>query len=117
MRKQLAKLEGQRLRFEGVVERFGTKRGWQGDTLPTLMLKNIRLVDDPYRILTDHLWMNVGKQLEGVIIGEVVDFDARVTRYEKGYKGRRDNDFFNDHEPSFDYRLERPTKVRFKSQT
>ena len=108
MRKKLKSINGKRTRFAGVVDRLGTKRGWTGDALPTVLLKNIYMVSDSGNILTDHLWMNVGKQLENVEIGDVVEFDARVTPYEKGYRGY---DSYLD--TTIDYRLERPTKVVF----
>lgn len=50
-------------------------------------------------------------QLTPYVITEgcTVEFDARVTTYIKGYKGRRDDVF--DAPLEMDYKLERPTRV------
>jgi hypothetical protein len=52
----------------------------------------------------------VGKQLAALDlqIGDVISFQARVTAYEKGYKGYRD-DVYKPIE--IDYRLSNPTKI------
>jgi hypothetical protein len=45
------------------------------------------------QIMTNHLWMSVGKQLSRlhVRVGEEVVFVACVTRDEKGYKRTRED--------------------------
>jgi hypothetical protein len=103
MRKALKKLDGQRIRFSGRVERFGTKDGFTGIE-PTVLLKHVKLVEDGMK-LTDHVWINKGLQWANVQIGDVVAFDARVDSYLKGYWDNK----------SIDYRLTRPTKVEVTS--
>lgn len=46
------------------------------------------------------------------IIGGIVEFDVRVTTYEKGYKGYRDDVY--DAAVKTDYKLKRSTKVEVK---
>ena len=110
MRKLLKQQEGRRGEFRGTVAQFGTKSAFRGPDLPTMLLKDVK--DETGQIVTDHLWMTVGKQLSrlNVQVGEEVVFVARVTRYEKGYKGSREDVFAAP--PSTDYRLSYPTNVR-----
>jgi hypothetical protein len=110
MRKLLKQQEGRRGEFRGTVAQFGTKRAFRGPDLPTMLLKDVE--DETGQIVTDHVWMTVGKQLSrlNVQVGEEVVFVARVTRYEKGYKGSREDVFAAP--PSTDYPLSYPTNVR-----
>jgi len=98
-------LNGQRFRCKATVGKFGTKLGYKGKSLPTIMLKN---VIDPKTetLLTDHLWFTMGKWADELQVGDTIEFDARVAEYEKG-EGRRDD----NHPIKIDYRLERPTKI------
>jgi hypothetical protein len=110
MRNQLAIINGSRTRFEGIFVRFGSKTAYKGYPIPTVLLKDIRsLADDNIR--TEHLWFTCGKQLDKLNLKEndIVRFDARVTTYEKGYKGHRDIEEYKPIE--LDYRLSFPTKV------
>lgn len=111
IRNKLKILNGQRLRFSATVERFGEKPALKGGQADTVLLNELRLLgsDEP---LTDHLWMNKCKSFESCSPGSKVEFDARVTVYEKGYKGRRDDVY--DAPIEIDYRLERPTKFLVK---
>jgi hypothetical protein len=107
MRKELKKLHGQRLRFRGVVEKFGTKAAFKGPPLPTILLKDVVLMTTG-QIVTDHIWFTVGKTLDSLCLmpGDIVEFDARVEEYWKGYVNHR---HFID-ERTLDYKLTRPTK-------
>jgi len=110
MREQLKNIDGTRMRFSAIVERFGTKTGWEGEILDTILLKDVRRVDTG-EIVTDHLWFTKGKSWMECLPDSVVEFDARVTMYEKGYKGYREDVY---KPTSIDYKLERPTKVKIK---
>jgi hypothetical protein len=116
MREKLAKLDGSRRRFQGTVDRFGQKAGWN-HPLVTVMLKDVSDCAT-HKIVTDHLWFTMHKRFASLnlVVGDVVSFDARVMEYEKGYRGRRD---FDDVSPvQTDYRLSFPTKlVKVKSAT
>lgn len=110
MRELLKEQEGVRGTFSGIVDRFGTKPAYRGPAIPTLMLKDVK--DSAGKVVTDHLWMTQGKQIQSLAlqIGDEIMFDARVTEYEKGYKGYREDVY--DAPIEIDYRLSNPTKVR-----
>ena len=107
-RKHLKKYIGKRLRFTGIVEKFGKKPAFRGSPIPTILLKNVKLTADD-EILTCHLWFVLGKAFWRCAIGDIVEFDARVSTYEKGYTGCRDDVLGKPMHR--DYRLERPTKL------
>lgn len=108
MRRTLQSLQGVRTTFGGIVAQFGMKTGYMGRDLPTLMLKDV--MDSSGNLVTDHLWFLVGKQLAALHlqIGDVISFHARVTTYEKGYKGYRE-DVYKPIE--IDYCLSNPTRI------
>ncbi len=112
MRHELAKIEGNRARFEGIFVRFGTKRGYKGYPETTALLRDVKSIQTG-RVMTDHLWFTCGKQLGSLNLQEndVVRFDARVTPYQKGYKGYRDDDYGDFKPIETDYRLSFPTNV------
>lgn len=109
MRKEL-KIIGSRDRhvFTATFIRFGFRDGYKGP-VKTILLQDV-LLDD--KIVTDHLWFDLTKGFESadLLPGDVVEFCARVSIYEKGYKGYR-NDVF-DRPIEKDYRLSRPTKIK-----
>jgi hypothetical protein len=92
------------------------KAGWK-HSLVTVMLKDVSDCATQ-KIVTDHLWFTLHTRFASLdlVVGDMVSFDARVTKYEKGYRGRRD---FDDTPPvEIDYRLSFPTKlVKIKSAT
>ncbi|MCI0712746.1 MAG: hypothetical protein L0154_21500 [Chloroflexi bacterium] len=110
MRKELKALAGQRMRFRGQVERFGKKTAYRGPDKDTLLLTNINRADSD-AVVADHLWLTAGKQLKDLKlqVGDVIEFDARVDKYVKGYFGWRD-DVYKPTE--VDYRLTYPTKFK-----
>lgn len=99
MRRKLAEIDGERATFTGVFVRTGVKNSYKG-TLYTILLKNIK--DDYGDIVADHLWFNLTKGFQQLqlILGDIVQFEARVEQYRKGYKGYKD------------YKLSRPTKIK-----
>lgn len=101
MRKGLKPLNEHRLKFSGTFERFGTKVGYNGKIEKTVLLVEIKAYDGA--VVTDHLWFNytTGFQKLALKKGDIVQFDARVQTYAKGYRDER----------STDYHLTRPTKV------
>ena len=115
MREDLAKIYGSRRAFQGIFVRFGTRSGYKYP-LTTVLLKDIQDVA-VRKVVTDHLWFTLGKRMAQLDLkeGDVVRFEARVTRYSKGYRGRRryeDDDFEGEYTPlEYDYRLSFPTKV------
>jgi hypothetical protein len=111
LRDELAKIHGVRREFQGIFDRYGTKSGWKGLVRTILLLD----VEDclTHKIVTDHLWFNETKGFAANQLqqGDVVRFHARVTRYVKGYRGRRDEDFDDRPPVELDYRLSFPTKL------
>lgn len=108
MRKALQQRDDERTTFLGTFERRGTKRGWVGDE-PTILLRDIRTLDGTP--ICDHLWFSLTKAFAALNLapGDVVQFDARVKEYEKGYQGRREDVYVPVER---DYKLSHPTKVR-----
>lgn len=126
MREKLAKMNGVRATFEGVVGKFGWKRGYNGDRQPTLLLKDVKLVDTG-EVVTDHLWFTMGKrwEMQQLTIGDRVRFEARVKPYIKGYRGYRKSNYYDYDEEEdeddvpqieMDYKLSYPTKIRKVSE-
>lgn len=109
MRKDLQKINGDRQTFTGTFSRFGQKSGYKGP-LPTLLLLNVK--NQQGKTVTDHLWFNLTKGFAALELeeGDLVQFDARVKEYEKGYKGW---DFEKQLESpiEIDYKLSHPTKL------
>jgi len=109
MRKALAHREGERATFTGTFERYGLKTGWgKGPPKKTLLLRDIK--DSRGVKVCDHLWFNltVGFAKLRLQPSEVVQFDARVKLYTKGYQGYRED---VDKPVERDYKLSHPTKV------
>jgi len=110
MRKALKQLNGERRRFVGVFVRLGTKNGWKGRTLTTVLLKDIK--DANGRLVCDHLWFNLTKEFGSLVLkeGTVISFDARVKSYYRGYRGSREDVY--DKPVKLDFKLSHPTKVQ-----
>ena len=110
MRKQLEKRNNERFACQGEFVRFGWKTGYRGGALQTVLLRNV--TDHSGILLSDHLWFNFTKQFEKqehqLVEGAVVEFEARVKSYIKGYVNRREE----IDERSLDYKLSFPTKIK-----
>ena len=107
-RHKLAALNGQRLRFAATLERRGSKPAFRGPDIPTLLLVDVCDYATGEQ-LTAHLWIAEGKWAKSLPTGRRFAFDARVDRYEKGYRGYRDDVY--DAPPETDWHLERPTRI------
>jgi hypothetical protein len=107
MRNSLKDIENIRNIFTGTFVRLGTKNGYMGIE-KTVLLKDIR--DKDNKIITDHLWFNYTKGFEKANLKEndIVQFNARVSVYEKGYCGYK-LDVYKPIEK--DYKLSYPTKI------
>lgn len=111
MREKLGKFLGERRTFQGVFERFGSKSGYKGPVKTVLIVNLIDFVTK--EVLTDHLWFTCGKRFDCLDLqeGELVQFDARVTEYLKGYQGGEEGSYEDVYGQELDYRLSFPTKV------
>ena len=94
--------------FTGIFKKTGWKDGYRG-SVQTILLLDIK--DEHGQVVTDHLWFNFtrGFVAANPMEGDVLQFDARVSKYIKGYMGYRDDVY--DHPIEEDYQLSRPTKV------
>lgn len=112
MRENLQRLHGLRKEFTGVFERFGTKAGFKGRQIETIILTNIKCTSNE-RITADHLWFNSTKEFSKLDLqtGDLVIFNARVKKYIKGYQGYKE---YIQYECPVeeDYKLSHPSKVR-----
>lgn len=114
MRKKLQAINGQRMRFTAVIERFGEKSAFRGYPIPTVLLKHVKIIATGVEV-ADHLWFTKGKSWAACVVGDTVEFDARVTTYLKGYKGYREDVY--DAPIEMDYKLERPTRFIIQERT
>ena len=109
MRAELKEIGNQtRHTFSGIFIRTGIKNGYKYPE-ETVLLKDVR--DSSGKIVADHLWFNLTKGFQAANLrnGDIVQFDARVAVYQKGYRGHR-TDVYCPIEQ--DYKLSHPTKVK-----
>lgn len=99
MREKLKAIKNVRAIFRGIVADFGTRTS-HGYVKHQMLVRNIR--DRRGQEMTDHVWFPCAKWNEGLKPGDEIEFEARVTKYWKGYYDNR----------QLDYKLSRPTKVR-----
>ena len=108
MRKKLKEIgNDERHIFTGTFSRFGTKNGYKGIE-HTVLLLDVKTENG--ETVCDHLWFNLTKGFERLNLkeGQKVTFSARVSKYEKGYKGYRDDVFVPI---ETDYKLSFPTQI------
>lgn len=108
MRKQLAADKGQRKKFSATFERIGKKVNYKGYTEETILLKSI--VDfETKKVVADHVWFSYTKGFEKLSLtpGVMVEFEARVKEYKKGYV----NKALGLNKRAVDYKLSHPTKI------
>lgn len=112
MRQGLEKINGKRDIFTGIFERYGTKTNFKGYNEKTILLKDIKRGSKD--IITDHVWFSMTKGFKALgelKEGDIIEFNARVREYRKGYKGYREEAQF-EHPIEIDYRLSHPSKIR-----
>ena len=97
-----------RYTFTAIVERFSLKNGFRNLPLRTILLTNVRYEG---KLVADHVWLTCGRRIYSAVLipGDLIQLDARIKEYEKGYKGRREDVY----KPiSRDYCLSYPTKIK-----
>jgi len=112
MRKTLAAEEGKRKKFKAVFDRVGKKINYKGYSEETILLKNI--VDlESQKIVADHVWFSYSKGFIKVSpkFGDVIEFEARVKEYQKGYVNRN----YKIDNSKKDFKLSNPTKIKKQS--
>ena len=100
VRKKLAERYDKRFKVKAMVDRYGEKPRYKGGRERTILLRDVRDFETE-ELLTDHLWLTVGKRIEEckLIPNDRISFDARVRCYMKGYK-----------KDQYDYKLSYPSK-------
>ena len=119
MRKELQSRNGKRGEFSATFSRYGRakvripRRG--SIEVVTLLFTDVQ--DSTGKQVTDHIWFKTCKLWAalGLRAGERVKFEARIVPYEKGYAGRRMDDYFEEGGTEIDYKLSHPTKARLVS--
>ncbi len=86
MRDALAPYLGQRITVSAPVKRFGTRPGWNGSKLPTLLVGPVLAADGSE--ITDHLWLHVGQRiaLADPQLGDTLILTGRVRPYTRRRK-------------------------------
>jgi hypothetical protein len=109
MRKVLEKDAGVRKKFRGTFSRTGKKTNFKGYSEDTILLKNI-VDSETNSVVADHLWFSYTKGFEALTLqeGTILEFEARVKEYTKGYINKR----YKIDQQKSDYRLSHPTKIR-----
>lgn len=107
MRKKLATQEGERKKFRGVFSRLGKKTNYKGYSEDTILLINIMDISTN-TLVTDHVWFSFTKGFEKLALteGVIIEFEARVKAYTKGYVNKR----YGINKKNHDFKLSHPTK-------
>lgn len=108
MRTRLMKMDEQRGLFRAVFKKYGLRSGYRGTSAETILLVDVR--DSDGNVVCDHLWFNMTKgfeQLGTLRERDMVQFEARVKKYRKGYVNRR----AGIDQSKFDYKLSHPTRI------
>lgn len=109
MRKKLAEQAEERKTFRAVLSRFGKKTNYKGFSEDTLLFTQV--VDVAMKqVVSDHVWFTYSKAFESLSLkpGDLVEFDARIKAYQKGYVNRS----LGFHKKTEDYKLSHPTKLK-----
>jgi hypothetical protein len=109
MRKQLSKEAGERKKFRATFSRIGKKMGFKGYAEETILLTNVIDMDSGI-VVTDHIWFSYSKTFQQVSLAEgvIIEFDARIRPYKKGYINKR----AGINRSKTDFKLNNPTKVK-----
>lgn len=117
MREQLRDIHGKRGKFIGTFTRYGSKKGWKGRRLVTVLLTDIVIVQGTQTHLpaTDHLWFNLTKEFSALgelKAGDRICFEARSRPYRKGYAGERTTDYRLSHPTKFSTQKKQETSIQ-----
>jgi len=109
MRNSLAAQAGERKKFNAVFVRLGKKTNYKGYSKDTILFKDV-CEADTNRKVTDHLWFSYSKAFEKVELkaGNVIEFEARVKSYTKGYLNKR----YHIDKKTTDFKLSHPTRIK-----
>jgi len=112
MRTELKEIQNNRKTFTGIFKRYGTKTNWHGFPEKTILLTDVK--DSIENKVADHIWFSMTKGFEKLgelKEGDLVQFDARVKPYFKGYNGYREE--IRWEKPiKKDYKLNNPSQIK-----
>ena len=108
MRKLLKDDLGDRKKFSALFVKLGKKKNYHGYSEETILLKDVTDVATG-KTITDHLWFAYTKGFQNIalVTGAQIEFEARIKKYNKGYRNAR---YKIDHRTT-DYKLSHPTKI------
>jgi hypothetical protein len=109
MRKELASVNGSRKRFTAVFSRVGKKVSYKGYSEETILLKTV--VDlETNKGVADHIWFSYTQGFIKASLkpGDIVEFEARVKEYRKGYINKN----YKIDNSTIDFKLSNPTKIK-----
>lgn len=110
MKKKLQHYSRRKLRFVATIDKLGWRNTpSRSKRIRTIMLKDVT-VEKTGEDVADHAWVDCGKWSLELKPRDKFSFEAKVQRYEKGYKGVVHND--DDIPIQDDYRFVNPTKVK-----
>jgi hypothetical protein len=111
MRKVLRSDAGTRKKFRATFSRFGKKTNYHGYSDETILLVNVTDLET-LKVVTDHVWFSYTKGFEKIKLtpGVVVEFQARIKTYRKGYINKK----YQIDERRVDYKLSNPTQISLK---
>jgi hypothetical protein len=109
MRARLAAQKDERKTFRAQYSKIGKKKNYRGYSEDTILLTNIIDISTNEKI-TDHVWFTFSKSFDALNlqIGDVIEFDARIKGYKKGYVSKA----LGINQRTSDYKLSHPTKIR-----
>ena len=98
--------------FTAEFVRYGYKMSYMNTPVRTLLFQNIK--NEKGKVVAGHIWFTTTKEFAKFDFrrGNIIQFDARVTEYIKGYRGRKHNNGKKKQKVSVDYKLSRPTKIK-----
>lgn len=108
MRKLLKQSDGERKRFNAKFSRIGKKRNFKGYSEDTILLTDVKDATTGV-LITDHVWFTFTRGFDAANIreGDIIEFDARVKAYRKGWINRS----LQINNQKTDFRLSNPTKI------
>ena len=111
MRSKLAKDEGVRKKFVAKFARLANNKNYPVYAEETILLINVIDSDTRERV-TDHVWFSYTRGFEKITLteGVVVEFEARVKEYTKGYI----NPILGAKKRTLDFKLSHPTKIKIR---
>jgi hypothetical protein len=121
MRSELKALGShRRYTFVATFERYGSREN-HFSAYPEITMLFLNVMERcSGKKVTDHIWLKCGKRMETLgelKKGDMIQFDARVDQYVKGYQGRKAEEMGEDWS-ELDWRLSFPTNVkRIEKQT